>query len=139
MVGSLGFEPRTSSVLDANCVPQAGILDQARRRPHTTRRDPYAEGNIVNTLIKLKSLGTSERNFICLASKDYLNAYALGLYRLRFAVRFGGCRYADESEVPIRKNWCSRVPTHRHYSCSCWLNVVKSLNCINTFVNKKKD
>jgi len=91
--------------------------------------DPYAEGNTAHTLIKLKSLGTSDRNFIYLVSKDYLNAYALGLYRSWSAVRFGGCRYSAESEVPIRKNWCSRVPNKRHSSCSCWFNVVESLNC----------
>ncbi len=33
MVGSLGFEPRTSNVLDETRVPQAGILNHARRRP----------------------------------------------------------------------------------------------------------
>ena len=105
------------------------ILVQARRRPLKSRQQPSAEGNIVNTLIKLESLGTSERNFICLASKDYLNGYAFGLYRLRLAVRFGGFRYSAESEVSIRKDWCSRVPVRRYSSCSCWLNVVESPNC----------
>jgi len=110
---------------------QAGILNHARR-PLTAVQYPSVQGDIVNTLIKLKLLVKAVKcmgNFICLASKDYLNAYAFGLYRPWSAVSFGGCRYSGESEVPIRKNWCSRVPTHGRYSRSCWLNVVESLNC----------
>ena len=42
--------------------PQAGILDQTRRRPLETGLGPYSsiEGKIVKTLIKLKRSGLSE-------------------------------------------------------------------------------
>ena len=42
--------------------PQAGILDQTRRRPLETGLRPYSsiEGKIVKTLIKLKRSGLSE-------------------------------------------------------------------------------
>ena len=40
--------------------PQAGILDQARLRPHSTGHRPFLNGNIIKTLIKLKASGLSE-------------------------------------------------------------------------------
>jgi len=40
--------------------PQAGILDQARRRPHSAVQRPYVEGRIINTLIRLKNNGKAE-------------------------------------------------------------------------------
>jgi hypothetical protein len=52
LVGSLGFEPRLPT-------PQAGILDQARLRPHSAVERPF-EGRIVNVLLKLKTLGKSD-------------------------------------------------------------------------------
>jgi integrase len=52
LVGSLGFEPRLPT-------PQAGILDQARLRPHGTVLRP-CEARIINVLLKLKSLGKSD-------------------------------------------------------------------------------
>ena len=56
MVGSLGFEPRLPT-------PQAGILDQARLRPHEdTLRKPTltTQEAIINTISKCTSAGLSE-------------------------------------------------------------------------------
>lgn len=50
VVGSLGFEPRLPT-------PQAGILDQARLRPHDASLGPSFEGKITSTLIRLKVSG----------------------------------------------------------------------------------
>ncbi len=40
--------------------PKAGILDQTRLRPHRTVHRPYTAEEIVNLLLKLRSLGRSE-------------------------------------------------------------------------------
>jgi integrase len=40
--------------------PQAGILDQARRRPQDTRPRPKYEELLINTILKLKSAGLAE-------------------------------------------------------------------------------
>ncbi len=50
LVGSLGFEPRLPT-------PQAGILDQARLRPHDASLGSSFEGKITSTLIRLKVSG----------------------------------------------------------------------------------
>ncbi len=68
--------------------------------------------------------------FICLASEDCLNAYALGLCGPWSDVRFGSLGHSGETEVPIRKNRCSRFPGHRHSSCSRRLNAVRSLKSL---------
>jgi len=59
-VGSLGFEPRIANVLYVLYVPQAGILNQARRRPPDTRQEPQNENLIINTLIHLKANARKE-------------------------------------------------------------------------------
>ena len=59
-MGSLGFEPRIANVLYVLYVPQAGILNQARRRPHRTLLRHDCENLIINALIKLKSEGLAE-------------------------------------------------------------------------------
>ena len=54
--------------------PQAGILDQARLRPLTTRQRP-SEG-LINTLIKLKSLGKAESTLKAVSYRlSYLSRY----------------------------------------------------------------
>ena len=55
-MGSLGFEPRIANVLYVLYVPQAGILNQARRRPLQTGLVPN-EGKIVSVLLKLENTG----------------------------------------------------------------------------------
>ena len=40
---------------------KAGILDQARLRPHITSQQPSVKGKTVNTLIKLKASRVSEK------------------------------------------------------------------------------
>jgi hypothetical protein len=45
LVGSLGFEPRLPTFWTENSIPQAGILDQARLRPHGTGQGPSVEEN----------------------------------------------------------------------------------------------
>ena len=59
-MGSLGFEPRIANVLYVLYVPQAGILNQARRRPQYTGLVPNNENLIINTLIHLKANGRTE-------------------------------------------------------------------------------
>ena len=73
-MGSLGFEPRIANVLYVLYVPQAGILNQARRRPHSTILRPNCENLIINTLIKLKSEGLAENTLRTTSYKlTYLN------------------------------------------------------------------
>ena len=59
-MGSLGFEPRIANVLYVLYVPQAGILNQARRRPQITGLIPKNEELIINTLIFLKANARKE-------------------------------------------------------------------------------
>jgi hypothetical protein len=56
-VGSLGFEPRLPT-------PQAGILDQARLRPHSTTSTPTLQSpnikqEIIKTIVKCTAAGLS--------------------------------------------------------------------------------
>jgi len=54
--------------LTNNRSDQAGILDQARLRPHSTVQRP-CEAKIINTLLKLKSLGKSEKTLVFVSDR----------------------------------------------------------------------
>jgi integrase len=56
--------------------PQAGILDQARRRPPNTGQRPNTEQDIIKTLLKMQSAGLSEKGTVKAVS-----------YRLRYLAK----------------------------------------------------
>ena len=67
-VGSLGFEPRLPTFWTENSIPQAGILDQARLRPHSatstpTPQSPNIEQEIIKTIVKCTASGLSDSSF----------------------------------------------------------------------------
>ena len=76
-VGSLGFEPRLPTFWTKNSIPQAGILDQARLRPHftastPTSQPPNIEQEIIKTIVKCTASGLSNGSLrsICYTLKQ---------------------------------------------------------------------
>ena len=88
---------------------EAGILDQARLRPHITVQRPF-DGKIINVLLKLKSLGKSEKTLAFVSARlKYLAKNVdlnLGMVNLYTANKMCAELYKDSL---VKDKRCVRV------------------------------